>query len=152
MRTIETAIDIEAPTDAVWAVVTEFAAYPSWNPFMVHIEGDLEPGARLAVTMQNPGGRPTKFRPVVLASERLALRWVGHVLVNGIFDGTHELRVEATATGSRFVQREEFSGVLVPLFWRTLTTKTRSGFEAMNEALNDRVMSAKGVAAPERAW
>lgn len=139
MRTIDTAIDIEAPPDAVWAVITDFAAYPAWNPFMVSIAGDREPGSRLAVTMQNPGGRPTRFRPVVLASDARSLRWVGKVLIRGVFDGAHELRVEATPNGARFVQREVFSGVLVPLLWRTLNTKTRAGFEAMNEALKQRV-------------
>lgn len=143
MRTIETAIDIEARADAVWAVLTNFDAYSEWNPFTVSIAGNLEPGARLAVTMQNPGGRPTRFRPVVLPSEERSLRWVGHVLVRGIFDGTHELKVETTATGSRFVQREEFSGMLVPLLWRTLNTKTRAGFEAMNAALKERVTAAQ---------
>ena len=151
MRTIETAIEIPAPADAVWAVVTDFAAYPEWNPFMVNIAGDREPGNRLAVTMQNPGGRPTKFRPLVLASEGRSLRWVGKVLVRGVFDGAHELRVEPTATGSRFVQREEFSGILLPIVWRTLNTKTRAGFEAMNEALKARVAVTPGVAVPDCA-
>src|SRR5258705_240040 len=117
MRTIETAIDIDAPADAVWDVITDFAAYPDWNPFMVHLDGEAAPGARLTVTMQNPGGRPTKFRPSVLESPARSLRWIGHVLVPGIFDGAHEIRVDATATGTRFVQREEFSGVLLPLIW-----------------------------------
>src|SRR4051794_25927622 len=107
MRTIETAIDIDAPADAVWAVVADFPSYPDWNPFMVNVAGELEPCERLAVTMQNPGGRPSTFRPTVLPSEPRQLRWIGRVLVKGIFDGAHELRVEATATGTRFVQREE---------------------------------------------
>ena len=67
------------------------------------------------------------------------------VVVKGTFDGTHALRVETTPTGSRFVQREEFTGILLPLLWRTLNTKTRAGFEAMNEALKERVMAARTV-------
>ena len=35
----------------------------------------------------------------------------------------------------RFVQREIFSGLLVPLFAKDLNTKTKQGFEAMNQAL-----------------
>ena len=37
-----------------------------------------------------------------------------------------------------FVQREEFRGLLVPLFSRSLDTDTRRGFEAMNQALKER--------------
>jgi hypothetical protein len=145
MRTIETAIDIDAPADVVWAVISDFAGYPEWNPFMLEIVGERTPGTRLTVTMQNPGGRPTRFRPTVLESPARSLRWIGHVLVPGIFDGAHEIRVDATETGTRFVQREEFKGILLPLIWRTLDTKTRAGFEAMNEALRARATAARSV-------
>jgi hypothetical protein len=39
----------------------------------------------------------------------------------------------------RLVQRERFRGILVPLVWRTLDRDTRRGFEAMNQALKQRV-------------
>ena len=40
------------------------------------------------------------------------------------------------------VQREEFRGVLVPFFWKSLDTHTRQGFEAMNAALKQRAEAA----------
>jgi uncharacterized protein YndB with AHSA1/START domain len=36
--------EIEAPPDVVWRVLTDFAAYPEWNPFIVRIGGDLTVG------------------------------------------------------------------------------------------------------------
>lgn len=66
------------------------------------------------------------------------LRWLGRVLLPGIFDGEHSFRIEPAGEGRvRFVQAERFSGVLVPLFGKTLE-KTKAGFIAMNEALKER--------------
>jgi hypothetical protein len=38
----------------------------------------------------------------------------------------------------RFVQREVFKGLLVPLFARSLDNNTHRGFEEMNRALKER--------------
>lgn len=37
--------EIEAPADVVWQVLTDFAAYGEWNPFVVSAESALEVGA-----------------------------------------------------------------------------------------------------------
>jgi len=80
------------------------------------------------------------FRPTVLAVEDGTLiRWRGRLGMPGLFDGEHELRLEPTADGgTRFVQRESFTGLLVPMMPRVLDD-TATGFAAMNAALRDRV-------------
>jgi hypothetical protein len=124
----------------VWAVVTDVAAYPEWNPFIRRISGELREGARLEVRIEPPGARATTFKPTVRAVEtNRELRWLGRLLVPGIFDGEHSLRIEPRAGGgSRFVQSERFSGVLVGLV-KGMLAKTEVGFEQMNAALKARV-------------
>jgi len=39
MRQIETFTDIDAPPQAVWDILTNFAAYGRWNPFIPNISG-----------------------------------------------------------------------------------------------------------------
>jgi len=46
---IETNIEINAPVGRVWALLTDFAGMPSWNPFIKSISGNLAQGARLSV-------------------------------------------------------------------------------------------------------
>ena len=140
MRELRREIEIDAPPERVWAVVTDFAAYPEWNPFIRRISGELREGARLEVRIEPPGGRATTFKPTVRAVEtNRELRWLGRLLVPGIVDGEHSLRIEQREGGSsRFVQSERFSGVLVGLFKGTLA-KTETGFEQMNAALKARV-------------
>jgi len=79
------------------------------------------------------------FRPRVLAVEaNRELRWLGSFLVRGLFDGEHAFLIERIGTVRvRFVQRERFTGILVPLFGKGLTA-TRLGFEEMNLALKAR--------------
>lgn len=147
MRHISTFIDIEAPPRRVWAVLMDFAAYADWNPFVRHIAGSPSPGSRLRVTIQPQGARPMSFAPEVLACEpEREFRWRGKVLVGGVFDGEHALRLVESAAGScRFVHEETFSGVLVPVLMRgALRTRTEAGFNAMNRALKLRAERGDG--------
>ena len=139
MKRIATAIDIDAPSGAVWQVLTDFAAYPDWNPFIRRLQGEARVGARLEVTVQPPGGKPMTFKPTVLAAEPAReLRWLGRVLMPGLFDGEHGFRLEATAGGCRLHHGETFGGILVPLFGKMLDD-TERGFAALNAALKERV-------------
>jgi hypothetical protein len=136
-------IEIDAPPERVWAVVTDFAAYSEWNPFIRSISGELHEGAKLEVRIEPPGARAMTFKPTVRAVEASReLRWLGRLLLPGVFDGEHSLRIDPLDGGrSRFVQSESFSGLLVGLFKGTLA-KTAVGFEQMNTALKARVEQA----------
>jgi len=147
-RTISREIKIDAPPERVWAVLTDLAAYPEWNPFIRHIQGELRVGGKLEVRIQPPGGAGMTFRPTVLAVDAgQELRWLVRLLRPGLHDGEHALRIEALGGGrSRFVQSETFSGLLVGFRKGTLA-KTANGFQAMNEALKARVAgSGPGLA------
>lgn len=64
------------------------------------------------------------------------LRWLGRLWLPGIFDGEHIFEIEPVdADRVRFVQCEQFNGILVPFF---NLDGTRRGFEAMNRALKER--------------
>jgi hypothetical protein len=147
-KQLQTTIEIEAPPEGVWAVLTDFPRYPEWNPFVTAISGDVVEGARLQVRLTPPGGRAMTFKPRVTVVERgLTFEWLGHLGISGIFDGRHRFELLPTATGTRFTQGESFSGLLVRMMARSLDSSTLAGFAAMNEALKARVeqaVSAKG--------
>jgi hypothetical protein len=152
MRTIEHAVDVQAPAATVWQVLTDTDRYADWNPFMPRLSGRLAAGERLTLTVR-PGKRTMTFRPTVLAVEDGTLiRWRGRLWMPGLFDGEHELRVEPMpGGGARFVQRETFSGLLVPLM-PSVVDDTATGFAAMNTALRhraeSRIATADGPMAP----
>ena len=139
MREIRTEIEIDAPPERVWDVLTDTAAYDAWNPFIRQLEGDLREGSTLKVTMAPPGGRAMTFRPAVTGLQpRRRFAWLGHLGVRGVFDGEHVHEIEEIGQNrTRYVQRERFTGLLVPLAGGVLR-KTEEGFRRMNLALKQR--------------
>ena len=151
MRELHTEIELNASSDVVWKVLTDLGGFSDWNPFITHASGHVREGEQLTVRIEPPGASPMTFRPTVTkVTAREEFRWLGHLLFRGLFDGEHIFELEPLAGNRvRFIQREEFRGVLVPLLWKRLSTKTRAGFEAMNRAIKERaeeVMSASGSA------
>ncbi|HEX9341976.1 MAG TPA: SRPBCC domain-containing protein [Thermoplasmata archaeon] len=143
MKEIRTEIDIEASADRVWHSLTDFPAFAEWNPFIRHVSGVPKVGTKLEVFMQSSGTRGMTFRPTVTKADRnRELRWLGHLGVPGLFDGEHIFEIEeAGPKRVRFVQRERFRGILVPLLTRSLDRDARRGFEEMNRALRTRTES-----------
>jgi hypothetical protein len=140
MKELRSEIEIGAPAGRVWEILTDVARFPQWNPFIRRARGTLREGERLEVYIQPSGAKGMTFLPVVLTVEpERELRWLGHLFVPGLFDGEHIFTIEPSGPDKiRFVQREIFTGLLVPLFARGLDTDTRRGFDEMNRALKER--------------
>jgi hypothetical protein len=136
---LSSSIEIEADADEVWSVLTDFASYPEWNPTILASEGEARVGATLTNKLRKEGGGSITVRPCVLVADPgRELRWLGHLLVPGIFDADHRFLIEELGAGRvRLTQAEKLSGVLV-LFMRGIGKSTTVGFEAMNIALKER--------------
>ena len=146
MKELHSEIEIAASAQRVWDILTDFSSYPQWNPFIRRISGEAKIGERLDVHLEPPESRGVTLKPKVLNIEpNRELRWLGHLLVPGLFDGDHTLAIEPLEENRvRFVQREAFKGLLVPLLARSLDNNTRRGFEAMNRALKERAEASPG--------
>jgi len=141
MLELRTEIEIDAPAERVWAVLLDFERFSDWNPFIRSIRGQALVGSRLDVLLGASGTRPMRFRPTVKAVvPNRELRWLGRVGLPRLFDGEHIFQIEALGPmRSRFVQRERFRRLFVPLLARSLNRDARRGFEEMNRALRERV-------------
>lgn len=144
---VETTVEIDAPAELVWSVLLDFGSYIEWNPFVVRIQGPTIPGERLLVSIRQAGGRTMTFRPRVLSvTGGRELRWLGRLVIPGLFDGEHYFKLEAIgASRVRFIHGEVFSGILVGLAKHALLQSTRTGFDAMNQALRQHVESRRGT-------
>ena len=144
MKSITTVVEIPATPEQVWAMLVDTAAYPAWNPFITKLSGELAAGQRLEVRIAPPGGRAMTFRPTVTRVEAgRRLEWLGTMGLKGIFDGRHTFTLESLGDqGTRLTQSEEFTGLLVPFTGKVLA-RTRSGFEAMNDGLRQRVVAGQ---------
>ncbi len=144
MKKIDTSIRIDASPAIVWGILTDFAAYPGWNPFITNIEGIVRAGERLTIRVAPPGQKGMAFRPHVLVAEpERQLRWKGRLIVPGLFDGEHIFRIEPAADGIRFYHLEQFTGLLPHIMPASSFEAIREGFEAMNGALKQRAEASK---------
>lgn len=104
------------------------------------VTGELAERGRLAVRIQPWEGRFWRFRPrIVRITEERELCWKGRLALPLIFDGRHCFELQPDGPGrTRFVQRETFRGLLVPLVPRSVFGAIERGFDGMNEALKQR--------------
>lgn len=139
MRELRTEIDINAPVEKVWSILTDFDSYPDWNPFIKLFEGRPIEGGTFKVTIHQPEAKPMTFKPKCLKLEvDKEFRWLGSLFFKGLFDGEHIFELHDMGNGTtHFVQREKFNGVLVPILWKQLDTQARKGFEMMNAKLKE---------------
>jgi hypothetical protein len=139
-RTIRSAVEIRAPSELVWQVLTDFASYPDWNPIVRRLRGKPRVGGRITIRSQPPGARSLVHRPrIVVWQPPDEMRWRTTVISERLFSGEHGFRLESLDRDrTRFVQDETFRGLLVPLYSRLRLPATRHGFVAMNHALRDR--------------
>jgi hypothetical protein len=138
--TLQASIEIPATPQQVWAVLTDTADYPAWNPFIVSSRGPLRVGATLTNVMHDATGNTTFTPTVEVVSSGRELRWIGRVGPGGIFDGEHTFTITQIRPGVVLLtQREDFTGVAVPFYEHWLHTDTLPMFGAMNAALAQRL-------------
>lgn len=138
MRDISTQVDIDATPHRVWEILTDFPRYAEWNPFIREATGEARVGSTLVLRMFLAKGRPITFKPrVLVADEAVELRWLGRLILPGIFDGEHQFALSPYEGGTRVVQSERFSGLLAPLLG-SMIEGTVENFRLLNDALRRR--------------
>ena len=86
MREITTEIQISAPIDKVWQVLTDFDRWTEWNPTVKHASGNAAVGSRLELTVDGGGDRDAKYQPVVLQSDPpQSFRWSATMMAGFVF-------------------------------------------------------------------
>lgn len=145
---ISTSIAINAPREQVWAIFSDFKAYPKWNPFIHSISGELVVNKKFKAEIGT-----MKFSPTLKVFETNSeLTWQGRLLFPGIFDGRHSFLLLENEDGSTtFIQKEEFKGMLVPFLKKKLRTEIVAGFEEMNRKLKEEVEKTSGNNGPAAA-
>ncbi len=147
-REIRSETVIEGTPDEVWVVLTDFDRYAEWNPGFEKASGRAEVGETLHLTFAKEGGKGMKMHPTVLiADPGHELRWLGRLLLPGIFDGEHRFGIDEIEPGRvRFVQDERFRGVLVPFLRKLIEVDTAGMFQKVNVALAERVRERETLA------
>ena len=131
---IYTEINIDAKTATVWGILVDNEQYPEWNPYHVRVDGELEIGKPLQIEIHKPNNEVVRIEPHVMRMVPLKeLTWGGGI--QGIFFGVHVFSLEAQDGMTKFIHKEDFSGIAVSF---ASLDAIEEGYNLMNQALKVR--------------
>ena len=145
MKNYHASINIRAPRETIWAILTDAAGFPTWDPGVERVEGRIAPGEQVTVvTRASPNrafpARVTEFTP----NERMT--WTGGMPL-GLFKGVRSFALTPRNDGSvDFTLQEVYSGPLLPLIGRSIPDLT----QAFRDTVNGLKAAAENAAATNR--
>lgn len=110
---------INATPARIWAVLVDGAHYPDWDSGVLGVEGTIAPGATIKVVS---GANPGRTFPVKVTQfdPNTSMTWSGGMPL-GLFKGVRTFTLAPAGDGStRFNLREDYSGPLLPMMWRSM--------------------------------
>lgn len=139
-ETVTAAIEIAAAPERVWAVLTDLASYPQWNPVFREASGQVTPGNRITIKSTHlESGQTMTFKVKVLIAEPPAeLRWRSSVA--GLMTGVRSFSLSPVADGTRLVQSETYQGLFARFPAKTID-RIQASFEAINQAIKEQAES-----------
>ena len=112
-RQTSVAIDIAAPAEKIWMLLTDAGKYTSWNSTIVELAGTIAPGEEVQLRSTLDPDRTFKLR-VKEFDPQSRLAW-------GDAMGTRTFTLAPIADGqTRFTMTERMGGPLFPLFSRMI--------------------------------
>ena len=99
MKEIHTEIEIHAPAEQVWNLLTDVERFIEWNPFIWRASGTIKCGERLTVEIRPPNSKAMTLRPTVLKAEpNRELRWLCQFFLPNLLDREHIFTIESQGT------------------------------------------------------
>lgn len=110
---------IRAPAERIWSILTDAAAYPSWNSTVERVVGNIAAGEKVTVYAKASPGRAFPLQVAEFDANRRMV-WSGGMPL-GLFTGRRTYTLTPKSPGEvEFAMREEFSGLIAPLITRSI--------------------------------
>jgi hypothetical protein len=133
-------IEIQSTPERVWEILTDFDKYPEWNPLLCSAEGKLAAGEKVNLTARSASNDMNLLCTVTAVEPNRQFSWKFHVILPFLFRGEHIFKIEPINEHKvRFIDREIFHGLLVPLQAKKLEMDSKPAMIAMGKALKERV-------------
>ena len=119
MKSFEASSTISAAPDRIWSILTDGAHYPDWDPGVVKVDGTIAPGETIKVVSKAAPGRTFPVK-VSAFDPGKSMTWSGGMPL-GLFKGVRTFTLTPAGDGSvRFQLREEYTGLMLPMMWRSM--------------------------------
>ena len=119
MKYYESASSINASPESIWTILTDAPGLSTWDSGVVRVEGRIAPGETIRVfSSVNPSRAfPVKVTDFVPGQK---MTWTGGMPF-GLFKGVRSYTLTPEEGGvARFKMREEYTGLLLPLMWKSI--------------------------------
>jgi hypothetical protein len=141
---LTTFVDIDAPPERVWDVLTDVRAWPQWNEFITSAEGTFAVGEGVSIEVPRLSAvLRTSLRMTVLEVDPYRRLRFGLSLARfglpGLFSTVHTLTLAREDGVVRLWEDALFRGLLVPLVSPSLNRRYIPAFDATNVALKKRI-------------
>lgn len=112
-------IVIDAPKDAVWAILTDLTRWTEWNSTVLEIAGEAREGTKVTLRAEAAPKRPFVLDVREVDTEGRMVWTSGMPL--GLFRGTRTYLLHSMTHGAtHFTMTENFEGLLSPLITRAI--------------------------------
>jgi hypothetical protein len=119
MKSFASRIDIQAPVEKIWRILTDLPRWAQWNTTVERTVGNVERGAMVTVFVKQSPGRAFPLRVTELDAPRRMV-WAGGMPL-GLFKGTRVYELAASAaTAAVFSMREDYTGPLAGLIGKSI--------------------------------
>ena len=135
-------IEIRAPKDLVWQVLSDFESYHQWNPFTPKIESSWQIGAPVSLTV-----RMNKDKKPIIQKEYLRTINPPNVLAWGMNWGIllHAERTQKLSTlangNTHYFNEDVIKGLLSPIVHWIYGHSVQKGFEEVAKSLKHYIES-----------
>ena len=144
MGSVRAEIEIDAPAERIFDILTDLKSYPAWNPFTPRVESTLRPGDAVHLYVRLRSERLSHRVEFVTRNERPTRLCWGTKIGAGFL-----LRAERCQTltriderRTRFVNEDVLRGWLAPLVMLAFGRDLKRGFESVATALKKRAESS----------
>ena len=118
MKFFETHCEIAAPSARVWSILTDTRRLVAGGMGLTRLDGAIAPNGRIKLWSEAAPNRAFSLR-VTQFQPPHSMTWSGGMPL-GLFKGERTFTLADSASGTSFRMREEYSGLILRLIWKSI--------------------------------
>jgi len=120
MKEFKTSVSIQSTPAKVWGLLTDAAAWPSWNTTVTRVDGTIAPGEKVTVHVKISPGQAFPVKVAEFEPERRMV-WRGGMPLPFLFKGERTYTLTPKGDGAvEFTMAEVYTGWFAPMITKSI--------------------------------
>jgi uncharacterized protein YndB with AHSA1/START domain len=143
MRVYRAEVVIAAPIERVWSILTDFEAYPAWNPFTLQVKTSRVVGEPVDMRVALGWMGVIRQRETLREVAPYRIVWALDHAPRALLWAERVQALEPADGGTRYTTADTIGGALEPVVRLLLAGPLQRGFEQMAAALQARATAPR---------